>query len=479
MHVLPKVTESTVIYQTPYEHALSLEYYDLIIYIIVTIIVLNIFKSSYSLKVIMVGFIFLILLGSITCQSLPNISIDKQADNTTVARQAQDIAGSDNNSTSTGAPVFVNPSKPNIDITPPASIIKYIENEGCVCPDGIPIPNIVYGGSSRYGWKKIPSISIFASSADDTRVQLVKDAVEFWNWQISNSGSPFRLGSIKQTSEMVPDDYLIQLSNTVTEGTPCPSEPALVSGNSEDILVILSNANFVSFSYFNNNGKCIVAIRNCSVYPFNTTNVARNLIAHELGHAIGLRHNNDPMKLMCGRPAKCRPPDFKCDCEKYFPVTDEEREFILNLYPATWRSTQEEMPAYQGFVNDYANLLSSTSKSMLEAKLAKLEKDTTAEVAVLTINTIEGNNIDGYANKLFNKWGLGKKDKNNGVLFLIVLTDRKTKIEVGYGLESVITNDLAQNILDQKVLPQFKIQNYENGILNGIQAMEESIRKMD
>lgn len=139
----------------------------------------------------------------------------------------------------------------------------------------------------------------------------------------------------------------------------------------------------------------------------------------------------------------------------------------------------QEMPDCQGFVNDYANLLSSTSKSMLEDRLVQLEKDTTAEVAVVTINTIEGQNIDDYANKLFNKWGIGKKDKNNGILFLIDLGDRKTRIEVGYGLESVITDEVAQNILDNKVLPQFTIQNYENGILNGTQAIEEHIRQVN
>jgi len=136
-----------------------------------------------------------------------------------------------------------------------------------------------------------------------------------------------------------------------------------------------------------------------------------------------------------------------------------------------------EMPALQSWVNDYANLLSSSSKSMLEARLAQLEKDTTAEVAVATINTIEGKNIDDYATTLFNKWGLGKKDKNNGVLFLIVLGDRKTRIEVGYGLESVITNELARIILDEKVLPQFAVDDYETGILNGVQAIEELVRK--
>ena len=67
------------------------------------------------------------------------------------------------------------------------------------------------------------------------------------------------------------------------------------------------------------------------------TNVGRNVIAHELGHAIGLGHNDDPANLMCGRPASCRPDAFRSNVERYFPLMEEEKQFLLKLYPPTWK----------------------------------------------------------------------------------------------------------------------------------------------
>ncbi len=69
----------------------------------------------------------------------------------------------------------------------------------------------------------------------------------------------------------------------------------------------------------------------------NLPNVARNVIAHELGHAIGLGHNSDPAKLMCGRPAPCRPNLFRCDEARVFPLTDDEKRQLSGMYPREWK----------------------------------------------------------------------------------------------------------------------------------------------
>ncbi|MCX6004655.1 MAG: TPM domain-containing protein [Chloroflexi bacterium] len=148
--------------------------------------------------------------------------------------------------------------------------------------------------------------------------------------------------------------------------------------------------------------------------------------------------------------------------------------FLLPL--GTTAVKAQNFPDYQGFVNDYANLLSMQSKTQLEAQLTQLEKDTTAEVAVVTVKSLEGDYIEDYAVKLFEKWKIGKKDKNNGVLFLVALDDRKMRIEVGYGLEPVITDGRAGRIRDEDVIPRFKQNDYEGGIVAGVNSIEKYIR---
>ena len=133
-------------------------------------------------------------------------------------------------------------------------------------------------------------------------------------------------------------------------------------------------------------------------------------------------------------------------------------------------------PDPQGYVNDFAQLLSPQSKSQLEEQLSKLEKETTVQVAVVTVNSLEGNSVEEYASKLFETWGIGKKEKDNGVLFLVAKDDRKMRIEVGYGLENIITDSRAGRILDNNVIPAFKGNNYEKGITDGVNAIEKYIR---
>lgn len=136
----------------------------------------------------------------------------------------------------------------------------------------------------------------------------------------------------------------------------------------------------------------------------------------------------------------------------------------------------QNFPNLTGYVNDDAGLLSQQAKAELESKLAQLEKDTTAQVFVATIKSLEGDSIEDYANRLFEQWKIGQKDKNNGVLFLVVLDDRKMRIEVGYGLEPVITDGRAGRIRDEDVLPLFKNNDYEGGIKAGVASIEKYVR---
>ena len=106
-----------------------------------------------------------------------------------------------------------------------------------------------------------------------------------------------------------------------------------------DLIVVLSEGDFISFAARSLSGaKVVVGIRSHRIYPLTLPNVVRNVIAHELGHAIGLRHNDDPTTLMCGRPAPCRPADFQSQTERFFPLTKAEKERLMTMYPTNWQS---------------------------------------------------------------------------------------------------------------------------------------------
>ncbi len=100
-----------------------------------------------------------------------------------------------------------------------------------------------------------------------------------------------------------------------------------------------------------------------------------------------------------------------------------------------------------GYVNDYAGILSPQTETQLEAKLAAFEQKTQQEIAVVTISTTQDETVETYATKLFEEWGIGKKDKDNGALLLVAVQDKKLRIEVGYGLEGRLTDARSAQII--------------------------------
>jgi uncharacterized protein len=141
---------------------------------------------------------------------------------------------------------------------------------------------------------------------------------------------------------------------------------------------------------------------------------------------------------------------------------------ISFIYAITSTCAWATIPAKpQGWVSDFAGIMSETIKSQIDVQLAEVKKSTGAEIAVVTVTSLEGMSVEEYAVKLFKKWGIGEKGRDNGVLFLIAPTERKARIEVGYGLEPVITDGRAGEIIRETVIPFFKAGDYDEGILQG------------
>ncbi len=127
-----------------------------------------------------------------------------------------------------------------------------------------------------------------------------------------------------------------------------------------------------------------------------------------------------------------------------------------------------DIPFLSGRVNDYAGILSSETIQQLTDTLKLHDEQTGNEIVVLTISSLEGENLEDFSNRVFNEWKLGKKDQNNGLLLLIVPDERKLRIEVGYGLEDKMTDLMSKRIIMEDITPYFKEGNYDEGVREGI-----------
>ena len=146
----------------------------------------------------------------------------------------------------------------------------------------------------------------------------------------------------------------------------------------------------------------------------------------------------------------------------------------LFLAPASFAATTPagpQFPALTGRVVDDAHVLDAATQADLTAKLAALEQQTTRQVVVVTLPSLGGYDIEDYGNQLLRKWGIGQKATNNGALFIVVPSEHKVRIEVGYGLEETLTDALSSVILQEKVLPKFRAGDVQGGVVDGTNAI--------
>ncbi|MBI6567620.1 YgcG family protein [Pseudomonas synxantha] len=122
-------------------------------------------------------------------------------------------------------------------------------------------------------------------------------------------------------------------------------------------------------------------------------------------------------------------------------------------------------------VIDLTNTLDSTTTQRLKNQLAELEQRKGAQVAVLLVPTTGSDGIEDYANQLFRAWKLGRKDVDDGILLVVAKDDRKVRIEVGYGLEGIVTDLLAHRIIEERITPAFRQGDFAGGIQQGVNAL--------
>ena len=146
--------------------------------------------------------------------------------------------------------------------------------------------------------------------------------------------------------------------------------------------------------------------------------------------------------------------------------------FLCFIAPAT---AAPKFPALTGRVVDGANILSASTKEDLTEKLAALEQKTSRQLVVATIASLQGYEISDYGYQLGRAWGLGQAKLNNGILLIVAPTEHKVRIEVGYGLEPIVTDALSEVIIQTQILPKFRDGDFNGGVEAGVDALIQQL----
>jgi uncharacterized protein len=160
-------------------------------------------------------------------------------------------------------------------------------------------------------------------------------------------------------------------------------------------------------------------------------------------------------------------------------MTPPERTLVLCaalLFAAPASRAEGDIPLLTGRVTDNAGVLSAETSARLTAVLKEHEDSTSNQVAVLTISSLEGEPLEAYSMRVAEAWKLGRKEKDNGVILLVVRDDRKVRIEVGRGLEGNLPDITCGRIIRNVMIPRFRQGDYDGGVSSGVDAILGSLR---
>ena len=135
-----------------------------------------------------------------------------------------------------------------------------------------------------------------------------------------------------------------------------------------------------------------------------------------------------------------------------------------------------EVPRLQGYVNDYAGMISPSAKSKLEEGLKAFEQSDSTQIVILTVPSLEGEDIEQFGIRVGEAWKIGQKGKDNGAILIVSKQERKMRIEVGYGLEGRLTDLAAGRIIDLVIKPRFQQGDFDGGFIAGVSSMIAATR---